>query len=446
MPITIISIQHLTYHQTQALIPKPGTLPILNDTSVTLSDPSLKIEVFATGLKNPTNMAFLDSGDVLVLEKQNGTVRKIVNGNLLSDPVLDANVANYDTRGMLGIAVAKNETVGKEYVFLYYTEAKEGNNDGEDRCLSPDKCIEGYLPKGNMLYRYELSQDGIKLIDPKLIFSWPPLKRADHNGGELIIGNDTNLYLIVGHGTNRNDSLATNNKIDPNIIDGGSGILAFDHNGGPIFKNGLLGEESPLNRYYAYGIRNGFGLDFDPVTGKLWDTENGPSFGDEINLVEPGFNSGWIVIQGTWTVGDRELEGKFVPGKPNNLVDFNGKGIYSGAEFVWNRTVGVTAIKFLDSNRYGKEYQNDIFVGSIKPNGDLYHFDLNQKRNGLDLDGQLKNKIAYKYEDLTKYIFGKNFGVISDITVGPDGLLYIVSHSKGEIYRIIPPIHPEKLS
>ena len=438
MPIMILSIQHITPHQLNALIPKPGTLPLLNDTSVTLSDPNLKIEVFATGLKKPTNMAFLNNGDALVLEKQNGTVRKIVNGSVLPDPVLDVDVANYDTRGMLGIVIAKNETGGKDHIFLYYTEAKEGHADGEDRCLSPDKCIEGYLPKGNMLYKYELSQDGSKLINPKLIFSWPPLKRADHNGGELILGPDNNLYLIVGHGTNRNDSEAANNKKNPNVIDGGTGILALNQNGGSIFNNGLLGEESPLNRYYAYGIRNGFGLDFDPVTGKLWDTENGPSFGDEINLVEPGFNSGWIVIQGTWTVGNRELEGKMVSGEPDNLVDFNGNGIYSSPEFIWNQTVGVTALKFLNSDKYGAEYQNDIFVGSIKPNGDLYHFDLNSKRNGLDLQGQLENKIAYKYEDLTKYIFGKNFGIISDITVGPDGYLYIVSLGRGEIYRIIP--------
>ena len=118
VPIMILSIQHITHHQTlNALIPKPGTLPLLNDTSVTLSDPNLKIEVFATGLKNPTNMAFLDSGDVLVLEKQNGTVRKIVNGSVLPEPLLDVNVANYDTRGMLGIAIAKNETGGKESNF-----------------------------------------------------------------------------------------------------------------------------------------------------------------------------------------------------------------------------------------------------------------------------------------------------------------------------------------
>ena len=53
-----------------------------------------------------------------------------------------------------------------------------------------------------------------------------------------------------------------------------------------------------MARYYAYGMRNSFGMDFDPVTGKLWDTENGPWWADEINIVEPGFNSGWKKVQG----------------------------------------------------------------------------------------------------------------------------------------------------
>ena len=295
IPIIIASIQFISHHQTlNALIPKPGTLPLLNDTSVTLTDPNLKIEVFATGLKKPTNMAFLDSGEALVLEKQNGKVRKIVNGNLISEPLLDVNVASYDTRGMLGIAVTKNDTAGKKYIFLYFTEAKEGQADGQDRCLRPDKCVEGYLPKGNMLYRYELSQNGSKLINPKLIFSWPPLKRADHNGGELIVGPDNNLYLIVGHGTIVPMlSEVTNNKKNPTAIDGDWEYWPSITMEVLYLRMAYFGDKSPLNRYYAYGIRNGFGLDFDPVTGKLWDTENGPSFGDEINLVEPGFNSGY---------------------------------------------------------------------------------------------------------------------------------------------------------
>ena len=53
-----------------------------------------------------------------------------------------------------------------------------------------------------------------------------------------------------------------------------------------------MGKKYPLNLYYAYGIRNGYGLDFDPVSGKLWDTENGAEYGDEINFVNPGFDRG----------------------------------------------------------------------------------------------------------------------------------------------------------
>jgi hypothetical protein len=71
-----------------------------------------------------------------------------------------------------------------------------------------------------------------------------------------------------------------------------------------------------------------------------------------------------------------------------------------------------------------KEYQNDIFLGSAKHNGDLYHFDLNSNRTELDLQGSLEDKIADEYQELGKVIFGKNFGIISDLTVGPDGYLY----------------------
>jgi len=80
--LTIFLIQQYPHHRTvSALIPEPRSLPSPNHTPITLSDKTLKIEVFATGLKKPTNMAFLGPGDALVLEKQNGTVRRIVNGS-----------------------------------------------------------------------------------------------------------------------------------------------------------------------------------------------------------------------------------------------------------------------------------------------------------------------------------------------------------------------------
>jgi glucose/arabinose dehydrogenase len=359
----------------------------------------------------------------------------IANGTLIEQPLLDVNVANFDTRGMLGIATSKNEITGKERVFLYYTEARNGASDGQDKCLSPAKCDPKYS-NGNMLYQYDLSDDHTKLTNKKLILNFPPAPGAAHNGGDIIIGPDKNLYLIVGNGDS--DKKPTTNFEESKTIDGTGGILALNKNGASAFDKGILGSFDPLNKYYAYGIRNGFGLDFDPVTGNLWDTENGPGFGDEINLVKPGFNSGWKPLIGFWKAES------YTKGKPveksdvNNLVDFDGKGFYSNPEFAWHPTIGITAIKFLNSDKLGKEYENDIFVGSATFNGNLYHFDVTNDREGLALEGDLSDKIADEYEEASSIIFGKGFGVISDITVGPDGYMFIVSNTRGEIFRIVP--------
>jgi aldose sugar dehydrogenase len=412
-----------------------GTLALSEGESVSLSDPNLAIEVFARGLSLPTNMAFLDSGEALVVEKENGTVRKIVNGLPLGKPLLDLNVATFDTRGMLGIAVVTNQTVNKQYVFLYYTEAKNGKGDGQDKCINPSNCLPEYQSNGNRLSRYELSENGTKLINRKAIFNWPPFS-ATHNGGEIVIGPDNNFYVLIGDGGNRHTIFTNSNESTE--IDGRAGILAFDQSGNAAFPQGIIGDQDPLNKYFAYGIRNGFGLDFDPVTGKLWDTENGPSFGDEINLVEPGFNSGHRKIQGFWKENKNSSGELVIEQAINELIDFWGKGKYSAPEFAWNQTAAVTAIKFLNTDQYGKKYENDILVGTVKPKGDLYHFDLNSDRSELDLHGPLEDKIANNYGELSNITFGKNFGVISDITVGPDGYLYIVSHTRGEIYRVIP--------
>ena len=176
-----------------------------------------------------------------------------------------------------------------------------------------------------------------------------------------------------------------------------------------------------------------FGIDFDPVSGKLWDTENGPGFGDEINLVEPGFNSGWSQVQGIWEREDYN-GGPVAPEEPDGLVDFDGKGEYSAPEFIWNQTVGVTAIKFLNSDKLGRDYQNDIFVGDLNI-GSLYHFDLNEDRNQLLLDDPLKDRIANNQDELQEVILGQGFNGISDIEVGPDGYLYVLSYA-GDLFRI----------
>ena len=186
--------------------------------------------------------------------------------------------------------------------------------------------------------------------------------------------------------------------------DGSGGILRVTQDGGTV--KGILGNNFPLNLYYAYGIRNSFGMDFDPVTKTLWDTENGPDYGDEINLVEPGFDSGWARVQGVWENNQSKAGPILLTLSPPSLVDFGGKGKYRPPEFTWKETVAPTALAFLDSNKLGKRYQNDMFVGDVK-NGTLYHFKLNQNRTGVVLTGSLGDKLAEIPAELGPVISGK---------------------------------------
>jgi glucose/arabinose dehydrogenase len=379
-------------------------------------DPSLKVELVTQGLRTPTSMAFLGPNDILVLEKETGTVQRIIDGKMLPQPLLQVPVSTTSERGMLGIAIAKHSN-GPTYVFLYYT--KDGG--GGQKSLS------------NVLYRYELSNDQ-QLVNPKLLLNLPALRGPNHNGGKVVIGPDSNVYTVIGD--LRAHRTQAQNVVNGPPADSTGGILRVTQDGQPV-SNAPLGQgTAPLDLYYAYGIRNSFGIDFDPVTKKLWDTENGPTFGDEINLVEPGFNSGWVQVQGIWTVEGSLKKGPVNPNPSANLVDFGGKGKYRAPELIWTKPVAPTALKFLNSAKLGSQYQNDMFVGDIK-NGNLYHFKLNQDRTGLVLSGTLSNKISNKPQDSQPIIFASGFdGGITDLQVGPDGYLYVAAFA-GSIYRIV---------
>jgi glucose/arabinose dehydrogenase len=225
------------------------------------------------------------------------------------------------------------------------------------------------------------------------------------------------------------------NQIPGRPLDDQSVVLRVDRDTGkPVEDNPFYqysGDMEKLKRYYAYGIRNSFGMDFDPVTGKLWMTENGPENYDEINVVEPGFNNGWHKVIGpisrtNATTGD--------------LVTFNGSK-YADPAFSWYTPIGITDIEFFDSPKLGEKYQNNIFVGDIN-NGNLYFFKVNQDRDGLELDSTgLSDHVADPVgndalAEVRPMIIGKFDGRITDIETGPDGYLYVLTYLDGKIWRI----------
>ena len=140
-----------------------------------VSDKKLKVQTVAQGLSSPTSIAFIDSKNILVLEKNTGNVRLISNGVLQPNSILTVSVNGANERGLLGVATLTNI---KTFVFLYYTEQVQGQE------------------LRNRVYRYEWT--GSSLSNPALILDLPALPGPNHNGGKLLISSDKNLYVVIG--------------------------------------------------------------------------------------------------------------------------------------------------------------------------------------------------------------------------------------------------------
>jgi aldose sugar dehydrogenase len=373
-----------------------------------INDDTLSVEPVVEGLSSPTSMIFLDDNDILVLEKD-GQVRHVADGVLQEQPALQIPVNAENERGLLGIAISNSSNSASPNtfnIFLYYTEGD---------------------PLRNRIYKYQWN--GETLVNPSLILDLPADPGPNHDGGKIVIGQDGYLYAIIGD--LNHDGQLQNFPDGPPPDHTGSIFRINPEDGSAAPDNPFTGSEGDvLSKYYAYGVRNSFGLDFDPLTGNLWDTENGPASFDEINLVRPGFNSGWQTVMGPISLsGDTE----------DDLVNFPGSQ-YADPKFSWAESVAPTDIEFFSSSNLGARYTNNIFVGDITT-GNLYFFEVNENRDGINLDttqqqSGLSDFVVNSEDELSAIIFGSGFGGITDIETGPDGSLYILSYDEGIIYKI----------
>ncbi|HEY6757007.1 MAG TPA: PQQ-dependent sugar dehydrogenase [Nitrososphaera sp.] len=436
--LLLLSPQALTFIDPTAPLPGAAAQELQNHishnrppaSSPDVNDPNLRVETVVEGLEFPTSMAFLGENDILVTEKDSGRVQRIVDGDLQEEPVIDVQVANNDERGLLGIDISSPNGTrtnnNEQYVFLYFTESG-GGEDGDD-------WSEGIAPAGTRLYRYniapEIGEDAqMQLVNETLLLDLPATPGPRYHGGPVAVGPDNNAYVVIGT-VDHHETQAQNFEDGP-APDGTSGIIRTTQEGKVADIPGVISDQVPLSLYYAYGMRQSFGMEFDPVTGNLWDTENGPNQYDELNLVEPGFNSGWRDVSGlAQRAPDLNVE--------EDLVDFDGRGVYSDPEFTWQQTVAPTGLDFLNSSALGAQYQNDLFVGDYN-NGNLYHFDLNENRTQLVLEGGLADRALDPGDEVGNILFGTGFGGITDVKVGPDGYLYVLTfQDEGSIFRIVP--------
>jgi glucose/arabinose dehydrogenase len=452
-------------------------------------DPDLAVRPVVRGLDSPTSMAFLGRNDFFVLEKNTGQVERVQvrASGVQQTTVLDLDVNFASERGLLGIALHPN-FARNHYVYLFWTESNTGQDT--DALAAVDLLanrVDRFVWNGsaltfdrNIIEIRAFQDDGAPLPGGQVQGDEGQAMAGNHDGGVITFGPDGKLYVLVGDVGRRGwlQNL-TDGPTGPGVPDDQFGgpqpddahltgvILRLNADGStprdnPLFRAGArLGGEAGenLQKVFAFGIRNSFGMAFDPRSGALWMSENADDSFDEINRVDPGFNSGWAQFMGPIRRIDQfkaiETSPEFFGlqqqrWSPENIADsprealdrlFMPRGAhYSDPEFSWKFAVPPTALAFVPGRRLGSEFRGDLFVGNGA--GQLLDFNLAGNRRSFDLGrGVLRDRVddntaKFQVAESARLVIGEGFGIITDVEAGPNGNLFVVSHTDGVIYEV----------
>src|ERR1043166_887137 len=443
-----------------------------NTPSMTVTN--LGVRTVVAGLNQPTSMAFIGADDLLVLEKPTGRVLRVKNG-VVQGAVLDLAVKNASERGLLGVALHPN-FAANGFVYLYWTESSTGvDSSAIDEVPLLGNRVDRYVWNGsrltfdrNLIHLRALQQDA----------NQP--SRGNHNGGVLRFGPDGKLYVVIGDNGRRGmlQNLPcgpTANCPGPTVQDDQFGgpdpddahltgvILRLNDDGTTPTDNPFAAAQTNLSgpaaanvkKIFAYGIRNSFGMDFDPVAGSLWTQENGDDAFDEINRVEAGFNGGWVQLMGP---SSRVSEFKSIEvasgglqqlrWPPENTADTPQDALarlfqlpgshYAEPQFSWKHALAPSPVGFVRGGGLGAQYANNLFVGAARTTllgGYLFRFRLSGDRKSIATtdqrlaDGVADNLDKFDVTESESLVVGRDFGITTDIQTAPDGTVYVVSLS-----------------
>ena len=444
--------------------------------SPTMLDSNLMVTTVFAGLDQPTSMAFLSANDLLVLEKASGKVQRIVGGQL-QNTVLDLPVNSASERGLLGIALHPDFGLNG-LVYLFWTESSTGVDTTN---------IDAIPLLGNRVDRY--TWNGATLTFDRNLIRLRSLQqdagqpsRGNHDGGVLRFGPDDKLYILFGDNGRRGflQNITSGGAVPDDQFGGPEPdnahltgvILRLNDDGttpndNPFFSanTGLSGEAAAnVKKIFAYGVRNGFGMAFDPLSGFLWTQENGDDAFDEMNRVTAGSNGGWIQLMGPLgrinefksietTYGAGNLQQLRWP--PSNISDTPQGALarlymlpgaqYTDPEFSWKFAVAPATLGFVKGRGLGPQFESDMLVGASRTtllNGYLFRFKFAGTRQHFSFnDPRLADLVAdntdkFDLAESESLVVGRDFGITTDIQTGPNGNVFVVSLSNGSIYEI----------
>jgi glucose/arabinose dehydrogenase len=377
---------------------------------------------------------------------------------------------------LLGIALHPDFAFN-HFVYLYWTESSTGADSTNLADVAQlANRVDRYVWNGtNLIFDRNLIRLRAFQADPN-----QPL-RGNHNGGILRFGPDGKLYILMGDNGRR--GFLQNNQLGPVPDDQFGGpepddahltgfVLRLNDDGStptdnPFFNasTSLTGQAAAnIKKLYAYGVRNGFGMAFDPLSGNLWDQENGDDAYDEMNRITAGSNNGWVQTMGPISrVADfKSIESTYGAGNmqqlrwpPSLISDTPAAALaslymlpgahYNDPEFSWKFALAPAGMGFVQGRGVGPQFEGNMLVGASRTflsGGFLFRFKLTPDRLHFSFsDSRLLDLVADNTDkfDITEsetLLIGKDFGIGTDIETGLNGNVFVVSNTNGAVYEI----------
>jgi glucose/arabinose dehydrogenase len=294
----------------------------------------VKVVAVKTGLNGPSAFTFTPGGTIWYLERGTGEVHTLnpsTGGDhrVFTIPGVDGS----GERGALGIALHPNWPATRR-VFVYVTRSHAGHLQ-------------------NQLVRFSVS--GGSGSNLRILLAAPASASPYHNGGRILFGPDHKLYVVIGDGHNSANAQDRKSNLRGKIL--------------RLDTDGTAAHGNPIGRIWSFGHRNSFGFAFDPRTKRLWETENGPTCTDEINLIVKGGNFGW---------GPNETCSTPKPRGTNN----SGPKPRHLPKTYFASPIGITGAAFCERCRLGGARNGDLIFGDVNT-GTIRAIDLNATRTGF---------------------------------------------------------------
>jgi glucose/arabinose dehydrogenase len=386
IPLLVLAVSAVCYAQQRGVTDTLGSGPWNYTTNE--RGTKIKVSVVTKGLSHPWSMAWLPNGDMLITERS-GQLRILRKGVLDPEPVAGVpKVQAGGTSGLLDIALHPKFSQNG-LVYLAYNTSKPG----------PPPVYSTGLARGRF--------DGKALVDVKEIFVAEPfVALSGGDASRILFAPDGTLFMSSSHHRDEKGPQDPMNDVGK--------ILRLNDDGTIPKDNPFVGKAGYRPEIYSIGHRTVLGLTFHPTTGALWETENGPQGGDEVNVIQAGKNYGWpLVTYGHDYDGTALNERPIPPGMVLPMI-------------FWVPSITTSGLAFYNSDVIpawkGNLFVGSMTVGRIGGTGHLQRIVFNDK-------GEQKREMLLT--DLKQRI--------RDVRQGPDGFLYLLTDENvGALLKIEP--------